>query len=627
MKGELHRADDGEALWKVLVLAAGLDVAGHDAVLAAGVAERLDVDAAALPGCLRRFSAADVLRAFLAEAEPFVTMWTDLLALFEAAEATQGLSNLELAYDFGGEQPNLDFDLTSFRRWLAVAREAVARHWLTDDALVRVWELNALLKRGRQPTADPAPARTEIQEMTSTLPFAVWPEQLPQRPVFSDARFDELAEEAWAVAERYLRALRTISTGHDDGPRREPAETVVFDGASESSIWQPEVDYWLGFFLRSYDEAHRADQSGGRGIDWVGSASDLDSSLEPFRNGDDRHTEIVEQLSSLLDLPIWKHRYDLYSNWVCTQVVSALAAERPRVHADGGRIEFRFSGTHLATFDGFSPRLHLWTELRTPLTAPVGRRKANVQPDMVLRLDPLTSDLVPLAVECKHYRKPANPSFAHALTDYARAHAQAQVVLVDHGAVDEETVKTKVGTDVVDRTHVVADLRPGNGVGLARFADEVRAATRELRRSRGAPVRPQPTTGAMIERSMATIRLRWSTPPRDLDLHVTVPGPDGGHEISFADLGHIDEHPFCTLDQDITDGSAPEVARVHRWLSGTYLVHVMVYSRDQPAQIDASVEVEIDGQLLVMPWPAGHSNPSWQVCTIDGETRTVTVSA
>src|SRR5207248_407579 len=111
--------------------------------------------------------------------------------------------------------------------------------------------------------------------------------------------------------------------------------------------------------------------------------NELDQALDVLRNKDPKRTIPHRRLEEFLSLPMWKYRHELYSNWVATRVIAVLSDQGPTVHSAHGAIRFRFSGTHLATFDQPRPRLHLWTELRSLLKEPVGKgRSAGIQPDI-----------------------------------------------------------------------------------------------------------------------------------------------------------------------------------------------------------------------------------------------------
>jgi hypothetical protein len=340
----------------------------------------------------------------------------------------------------------------------------------------------------------------------------------------------------------------------------------------------------------------------------------LDAALEPLRNADPLLSEPRRRLSEFLQLPIWMHRYELYSNWVCTQIVDALNDHGVRVHADRGAITFAFSGTHLATFDAFMPRLHMWTELRVPLEDPVGEgRTSAIQPDITLIADPITARRSPLAVECKQYKKASSKNFADAVSDYARGHPEARIVLVNYGPARAATILKRVADEVVDRAAVVGDLRPGESAQLGAFRREVRGALGL------ASWEVQPATAPGTDR----IVLVWDAAPRDLDLHVTISGAREFH-VYHGDLGAMDVEPFCALERDVTNGCGPEVIGVTRWLPARYHVVVDNYSHEGSLGVSgAVVTITCQGTEVEFRCPTDITSREWAVCSIDGASGNV----
>lgn len=618
----VHEAENGSDAWQLLVAEGGLDQDRHDAALVESVAARLGVEPATLPGALSGRSAEEVVRAFLGEAQSFVSMWTDLLRLFEHAQATSGASTLQIKYTFGEGQPDVSFDIDHFRRDLAVARRVVARHWFTDDNLGGGWQINQAFDRLIGGGLGSSPAREAIDALIERTRSNEWPESLPPPPDLDGAGppLVDLVGEVRELADRFLAGLRQVSSGYEElGVVGRGADVAAFDDASLQAVWHLESDFWLEYLMVVAAEAlQRWKPSGDESA-----IDDLDQALAPFRNTA-RKAEWISAIESFLALPLWRFRHELYSNWVATLVIEALGDRRPLVHGSDGVLEFMFSGTHLATFDGFEPRLHLWTEFRSGLDDPVGAgRTGNVQPDMVLRLDPLSTVRVPLAVECKHYLRPNNKSFAHALMDYSRAHPNAHVVLVDHGRVNESTVHKHVDDDVVRRTSVVSELRPDRPDALNIFRRRVRDAVA------GFESEPASSIAAVSDRlgpctDGTTVTLSWYAPPGDLDLQVDLCGEGDTTRVSYSNRGRVDSFPYCSLDRDVTDGSAPERVTIHRMLPVRYDVSVNVFSSASPAP-GATVTVTSGSFECELKWPNSLQRGTWHVCSIDGTTGRISL--
>jgi hypothetical protein len=550
--------------------------------------------------------------AFFHAVEPYVAMWSDLLALFERAAATTGDQNLRIDYRFGAASSlKLRFDLEHFRRVVEQIALLRARFDLRGDHVPsEFWAITRVVDVGWGPWTTAPTDVLERFRLACGPDSEAWPSELPQPPQSGDQTLDGLVNEAWMLFSAFLGALRAISRNHASLMRLDDQQraAVVLFGATAAMLGVIESDYWLPTTVVTLSEGIRRLAPGQ--LQQV--ADDLDDALRPLRNLDPSLTAPSRRLAEFLQLPIWKHRYELYSNWVCAQVVAALDDAGPLIHAVDGAILFSFSGTHLATFDGFRPRLHVWTELRAPLDDPVGEGRTNaIQPDITLVADPITASRSPLAVECKQYKKASNKKFANALTDYAHGRTKAHVVLVNYGRARAENILPLVAADVQSRAHVIGDLRPGMSASVSAFQDEVRTAVGK-RPFRQAVEQARPVLAQLV--------LRWGAQPSDLDLHVLISSPELGEvEVYYQNQGDLDEAPYCELEKDVTTGVGPEVVRISRWLPATYTVTVDNYSEDAPlAGSGATVELERNGTVEMFRCPDDLSESQWTVCSIDG---------
>jgi hypothetical protein len=611
MPNKFEEAATSAELWELLETEAGLQADDYDASVVAELRGRLELDAGAPMSDelkAKQISVERFVAAFFASVAPYVTMWSDLLALFELAAATTGASNLRVAYRFDeAGQLDLDFDLDHFRRVAEIVEQMMVPFDLSGpDTPQLIWGVTYAVDRGAwdRPSGEP-----EVDRFDTICrdPHAPWPASMPAIPRTGDRRLDELISEAWTLASRFLAGLRSISSDHASLMAEVSYDdlTSVVDGASAATIRLVESDYWLPTTAVAFTNVSKAPHA------QPDLAGRLEAALAPLRNTDPRLLEPRRRLSEFLQLPIWKQRYELYSNWVCTQIIRAIDDQAARVHADRGEIRFAFSGTHLATFDAFMPRLHLWAELRVPLEDPVGEHRSSaIQPDVTLLADPITARRSPLAVECKQYKKASSKNFADAITDYAHGHAEARIILVNYGPARAATVLKHVARDVVPRAVVIGDVRPGESKPLSVFRSEVRGAV-------GLPAEFLSRPSVCVP---GQITLRWGTAPRDLDLHVSISRPgEEDHHIYHRNLGSLDAAPFCSLQRDVTDGQGPEVITVTRWLPRTYEVVVNNYSNEIPlGGSGAIITIDYEGTQVEFQCPEDITSQDWAVCSIDG---------
>lgn len=172
---------------------------------------------------------------------------------------------------------------------------------------------------------------------------------------------------------------------------------------------------------------------------------------------------LTKEFLEILNLPIWNRRHELYQTWVLTQIDKALKDYQRTIYHVNGALILRFSGTHIGTIETERGRIHIWSELRSPLANPLGRgRKGHIQPDYSLTFEPITApSQTVVAIECKQYRK-ANPkNFAEALIDYARGRPNAKVLLVNHSEIPEK-ILDRVDDNLKAQTRTVGNFIPNN---------------------------------------------------------------------------------------------------------------------------------------------------------------------
>lgn len=590
---------DGAELWNRLQDDAGLQPDGWDAPLTERLRKLLNLDDGPIETELsdRNIGSNLLIRRFLEAAEPYVQMWDDLLALFETANATTGDNRLSIEYDFGGGDPPTRIDLEHFRQARTAITRGLARFDLRSVHHNALWSALETVQSTGLSAGLERDIETWCQEYWTDQP---WP-SMPRRPTrFPAPEVERLVEECWALAEFVLAEVVEVSSSRPQLRSKRDSHELTAAGTPARLLSALENDMWVGNLVHALHSLPFEPEDS-----WI---SATDSALDRLRNYDPKYGASRELLEEFLELPVWKQRHELFSNWVAATVIDGLADLAPRIHVStDGVIRFAFSGCHLATFDATSPRVHLMTELRSPLDAPVGKnRKRAIQPDISFVLDPIT-DIggCPIAIECKQYAKPDYQVFANALTDYARGRPSAAVILVDHGRVNADLVLNKVKDDVVHRCAVVSDLSPDKPSALATFHNLVRTRL-------GLSPMPYGTTSdpaeCLDQSESAVFTLRWATSPRDLDLHLEITERDGSnHKIGYASKGDANRHPFVELDKDDQEGHGEETIEIRKWLPGArYEFRVNRYSSEGVlSDAEASVEVTAGGASFTMTCPTG----------------------
>lgn len=386
--------------WATLCDTGGLELNSRDADIADALRRALDASAATLEEALLASSTDDLIRAFLDLVQPFAQMFRSILEFFKSAGAREGRSAWVVQVD------ETHLDLIQFQQCLA--------RW---DALTCEIEVPAIDSTGALAVFDAAGrvgwnpyfGDGNAQPATGLADVDRWLEEYalgryaPFPPSLLSARLSsELADatsiliatlgiirRTWTDRATMLSEYRARHHSIDDG-----------DGFSPRTIAQHETDDRVAhtivcLALASRNEIQRREFS-----------QALTRNYEKYPRRKMGIQAELPELERLLSLPLWQRRHEIYAVWIATEIVNALDDRDCQLHHDNGRITFAFREDLLATVHTSRPKVSLYTERRSPLTAPVGHtRKRNVQPDYGLWRGKGAEETCQLVIEVKHYKR------------------------------------------------------------------------------------------------------------------------------------------------------------------------------------------------------------------------------
>jgi hypothetical protein len=610
--------------WRHLVTTAGLDPDGYDEPLAIALTDGEGLGLRAgrnIADELERLGITieDFLAAFFRAMRPYGEMLRDLLDLFTEAGAQFGEHNLAVEFDFG-KGNDLGFDVEQFRQWLAWWRRASESFQETRWSQEGLWNLVRLLRRG-EPSHSGSPEfrqwRSEYREQRC------WPTTHVSLPSSGDAELDELLRRAWRLWETVMRHCAEKSRDRDDlaqqwrvGWNREDRESTEDDNWPIDVLGALDSDLWPASLLEgilSTSQQVRVAQGGDLPLPEL--KAQLHELFASVPAASVQREALVLEWQAYLDLPLWKRRHELYSAWVSTQILGATLPAPRRIHSDDGVLRFAFSGSHVASLPTFDPAVHLFAELRSPLAQrPVGfGRKARIQPDYTLLADPITSKQSAfLVVECKQYKRASRKNFLAALIDYAAGRPNAEVVLVNYGAVQVKWLD-ETPSEVRKRLHLIGDFRPGSEGSIDRFREIIRAVLEE--RDSSGQTTPSVSMLSMLPESsdpaLRRVTLKWDI-GGDLDLHLSFHGRDW-QEVYFSRRGSLNESPWMELDADVRSGPGREEVQIARAMPGEYRCLVHDYSGDGFERYGASVELQLDGSNVSVSCPGSKPGRWWHI--------------
>jgi hypothetical protein len=654
---------EASQLWAFLQKKGGLDIKRYDTAIVEELREKLTLPSGKNFNQLlvsENVSAEDLIIAFFQVVQPYAKMMSDILKMFEMAGAKRTDNGLYINFDFGKNLPQLNFDLSHFRDWIETWKKIASTYIANIWDIELLWDLNKAFRVDNKEASNQLLYKWifEYSEMKR------WPDFSLNAPESGLPELDKIISKAWKVWRKVVKEslkygkerdkLKEIAFKHrrnylneenerpqEDRPDRylnqinsrerrdnytDREDMYQVEDWPPSLLWQLDSELWAGSFakrvyaiaeeistLAGSEKKQKADQLSER----------LDEVFLKLPKVEFKGESLIRELEEFLNLPIWKKRHELYSVWICTQIVNAFENLSLRIHQVDETLTFSFSGTHFASIDAFLPHLHIWAELRSPLLNPIGKgRTKAIQPDYSLITDPVTNPKSSvLEVECKQYLKASRRKFADALTDYAKGRPNAHVVLVNYGKASE-TILNDVDKEVKERTIIIGEMKPDSKKAQIKFKQTIQNSVEK--RFGYFNIK---TTENVILNKPGLITLTWENEPRDLDLHLKIFSSGNPFEIYYSSKGSLNEKPWVRLDNDVTSGYGPENIEITNWSGDMYHCAVYNFSKNpQLADCNARVIFKCGDDFFEFECPDKGNGFWWDIFIIDaksGEIKTI----
>lgn len=382
----------------------------------------------------------DLLRAMSPVLDSFAGLLRDLLSLYTDVAASHATKdNLTISYEFD-EGDEFDQSLAQFRRAVAKVERAQA----VRGSLVlspRRWEY---------PTAENwSFENAEIQALRIAGEDS-WGFTLPSPPEANDAAVARGVSLVYAVLNASCNTLRNYgATMHAVGNNSALRNGNTAEASSHLTLYYDFTDY----FPEAVIVKLRSD------VEYLESNPSLDarfwlSKIEKWCSSfwEDKACDAESALESVLSLPMWGKRHELYSAWVVCVIAKAFEDRHVRFNVVDGRLCFPFKATKVASFEDQTGPVELWAEVRSAASGKLAHgRKQAVQPDYRFLRPGQAPSGTDMAVEVKQYRQAAASRHGDTARDYARALPRARVAVVAHGPIGK-TAMSRVGS--ADRTRV-----------------------------------------------------------------------------------------------------------------------------------------------------------------------------
>lgn len=435
----------GLAAWKGLGQC-GLEPNGRDQDFAEMLRIALNPGAEDLTEALSGCTTEQFVRTFLATGAPYVQMLRGIMRMFERAEAKEGKQHWKIEFE------GYVAELEHFKHWERVVSRLGTQLDCPELSSSAWWRLLEILR---------VPPVTERQ---GDVPYAFWDTRarmahLPEPEVNCEPWMRDL----WMIVSRAEHVLSgfgldLVSAREGEWPRHpDPSRELFYIG----NLCHLQHDYGISQVAAAYSALLRD----------IDAQRTLSNTINAELDGVPRRwiwiEADVEDLKSFLALPVWEKRHEFFAAWVASEMIDVFREQKILVHSDGGKITFPFRETRVASIANAG-----WTlisERRTSLKNPLGAgRAAGAQPDYGWWKQAAPKlENCGLVVEVKHYKKAALRPWMQVLTDYANAHPDAAILLVNYGP--EGRAGEEVSTELSGRCHVIGELRPDSAASVQRF--------------------------------------------------------------------------------------------------------------------------------------------------------------
>lgn len=378
------------------------------------------------------WTARDLLRAMWPVVDSFAGLMRDLLSLYAGIAASHATSeNLDIIYEFD-ESDVLDQSLADFRRAVATLDRAQAargsfvvspQRWRYPS--VKMWQLDRAdvygLRRGGENAWG-------------------WDFALPAAPDADNpavVRGVSLVCGILSIACSELRKSGATMAAVRDSLAFENRSNV--EPAGDQTLFFDFTDYWPEIVIMKLraDVNYLASKPPRDVQVWLREVEDWCSSFWEIKEPSEAHSV----LESVLSLPMWGKRHELYSAWVVCIISEAFNTQHLRFEVVNGRLNFPFKATKIATFDDQAGPVELWAEVRSAASGALAHgRKRGVQPDYRFLRPGQDPSGTEMAIEVKHYRRAAATRHGDTARDYARALPRARVAIVAHGPIGSTAI-------------------------------------------------------------------------------------------------------------------------------------------------------------------------------------------
>jgi len=543
----------------------------------------------------------DFIVAFFQLLQPFPLMISDILSLFDKYGVKQSNKNFEIPFYSHQMKKTLNFNIQNFIEYKEIVEKVISVRKEYIDNLNKVtkkmWEIWKMY-HNKENDIPEFSKWNDVYEKGINIP-EFKPEWIPSS---KNKNFDKLISEifdVWHTVREILLSITHTRKEHKSNPN-----SPYYD------ILQNETDYWLramlDVILAMAKYYSTLDEEKQKQI-----CDKINDILKMIDKKSYQEEISVKSMQEILKLPVWKHRYEVYSIWVFSQIIDALSILNIKIILDkDGKLSFSFSGSELASINNSNCSMKLWSELRTIcIKPPVSKkRKQKIRPDYsIVKGPPEDVNSSILVVECKQYKKQNVRNFSEAVIDYANNRPKADIFLVNYGKMEKDSIsfaiEEKLGKDIDNRISLFSELRPDKQEKNVFQKSVKKSIFKRICKKFAKP---------------ANFKLEWNEVPKDLDIHLFF-YPKESKDVKILNYQEK-QIPNADISKDITSGFGPESIQITHWEEGVYYLSVHNYSKDAAlsgCKGKLTYFFEADQQENICICPEEGSGNWWNIIEMD----------
>ncbi|MDW8848919.1 hypothetical protein SD960_02350 [Flavobacterium sp. MMLR14_040] len=472
--------NDAAQLWEFLKSSAGLDLKYYDKQMLDSYDPDLNLYSLLgiscdLPSVEENLAAGQVtlerlLEVLLTAFHPYSRMMNEICRFFAKYEIKYADENIKMEFDFDSLTEDMRFDLESFREMVNKYHLIEVQISAYEITASQINELYGILRLTGSASIKNVAAKMWTDSYIDEKSGAVFKAPDLKTPITGHPDLDRSLEILMSIWRsfvnnclehgRSLEDLKKAANWNEDRGALEQNVNVLTDIRLLCRI---SLDHWAKFFIvqvfSTIEEIEQLDAEE-RNLRFNG----LSDILNAFVLNLNRVTvtvpekKVTEQLKDILNLPVWKFRYELYAAWILTKIDKSFDGYQVMLHHKNGKLSLPFKANLIATIKSAEGDFELWSEVRSALANPSGsKRKAAIQPDyrIFFSADDDTPENHFVAIEVKQYRNSNKKNFSEAMNDYARGLPKAEIFLVNYGPV-----KDNMYLEFPERCTYMGQIRP-----------------------------------------------------------------------------------------------------------------------------------------------------------------------